>query len=356
MTTSTDVSPQPDGTSGSAPESVTKQRRARGSARGFPPPDGTSGSAPARISKQRRARGSVRSWIRRGGLTTLLFLAPLLVIFGVFSWGPIAESFVVSLQNTNFVVTSWADPLWSNFVFVFNDPTFWIAVRNTGYFAILALIFGYPVPLVLAVLLSEVKRFKALYSVLAYLPVVVLPVVSVMLWKTIFYNAGATGIFNIILSWIHIPPQPWIQSAATAMPSLVLEAVWAAAGGTMIIFLAAMTSVPPELYDAAEVDGAGIWTKLWNVTLPHLRATMLIIFILQIIATAQVFLEPYLFTAGGPVQSTTTIMLLIYQYAFQSTNGGGDLGAATALSLMLAAFLALFSLIYFRVTRRWSQN
>jgi multiple sugar transport system permease protein len=301
-------------------------------------------------------RGTPVTWVRRGGLANLLFLLPLLGIFGVFSWGPIVESFIISLQHTNFVVTTWADPFWSNFTFVFNDPTFWLAVRNTGYFAILALIFGYPVPLVLAVLMSEVKKFKGLFSVLAYLPVVVLPVVSAELWKTVFFDAGKTGAFNTILSWFGIPAQPWIQSTITAMPSIVLEATWAAAGGTIIIYLAAITNVPAELYDAAEVDGAGIWSKLWHVTLPALRGIMLVTFILQIIGTAQVFLEPFLITQGGPVQSTTTIMLLIYQYAFQSTDGGSNLGAATALSLLLAAFLAVFSAVYFRVTRSWSQN
>jgi multiple sugar transport system permease protein len=305
---------------------------------------------------RRRVRGTPATWARRGGLANLLFLLPLLGIFGVFSWGPIVESFIISVQHTNFIVTTWADPLWSNFVFVFKDPTFWLAVRNTGYFALLALILGYPVPLVLAVVMSEVRRFKSLFSVLAYLPVVVLPVVSVLLWKDVFYDAGATGVFNIILSWFGIPAQPWIQSTATAMPSLVLEATWAAAGGTIIIYLAALTNVAPELYDAAEVDGAGIWKKLWHVTLPSLRGIMLVTFILQIIGTAQVFLEPFLFTSGGPVQSTTTIMLLIYQYAFQSTDGGSNLGAATALSLLLAAFLAVFSAVYFRATRSWSQN
>ena len=312
-------------------------------------------AAPHKITR-RRVRGTPATWVRRGGLANLLFLLPLLGIFGVFSWGPIVESFIISLQHTNFVVTTWSDPIWSNFEFVFRDPTFWLAVRNTGYFALLALIFGYPVPIVLAVIMSEVKRFKGLFSVLAYLPVVVLPVVSVLLWKNVFYDAGATGVFNIILSWFHIPPQPWIQSTATAMPSLVLEATWAAAGGTIIIYLAALTNVPPELYDAAEVDGAGIWQKIWHVTLPQLRGIMLVTFILQIIGTSQVFLEPYLFTQGGPVQSTTTIMLLIFQYAFQSSDGGSNLGVATALSLMLAAFLAVFSAVYFRVTRSWSQN
>jgi multiple sugar transport system permease protein len=180
------------------------------------------------------------------------------------------------------------------------------------------------------------------------------PVVSVLLW-TFFYDARAEGVFNTILGWVGIPPQPWIQSTVAAMPSLVLQATWAAAGGTIIIYLAALTSVAPELYDAAEVDGAGIWGKIWHVTLPQLRSILFITLILQIIGTAQVFLQPFLFTAGGPVDSTTTILLLVYRYAFTNSLGG-NYGAATALSLMLAVFLALMSVLYFRLTRRWSDS
>jgi multiple sugar transport system permease protein len=259
----------------------------------------------------------------------------------------------MSFQKTN-LVTAPVFVGWDNFVAVFRDPVFWIAVRNTGYFAALALIFGYPIPLVAAVLMSEVKRMKGFYSVLAYLPVVIPPVVSVLLWK-IFYDASPNGVFNSILGWVGIPPQPWIQDAATAMPSLVLEATWAGAGGTIIIYLAALTSVSPDLYDAAEVDGASIWGKIWHVTMPQLRGILFITLILQIIATAQVFLQPFLFTGGGPVNSTTTILLLIYQYAFTQSLGGAY-GEATALSLMLAVFLAVLSIVYFRITARWSDK
>jgi multiple sugar transport system permease protein len=300
----------------------------------------------------RRRRRTPLTWLRRGGLSNLVFLLPLLVIFGVFSWGPIVESVVMSFQRTNFVVTNWVGL--DNFAALLRDPLVPTAVLNTGWFALLALIFGYPIPLVVAVLMSEVKRFRGLFSALAYLPVVVPPVVSVLLWK-IFYDASPRGVFNTILGWIGIPPQPWIQSAATAMPSIVLEATWAAAGGTIIIYLAALTSVPPELYDAAEIDGAGIWHKIWHVTLPQLRPVLLVTFILQIIGTAQVFLEPFLLTFGGPANSTLSILQLIFRYAFQNSIGV-DYGKATALSLLLALFLALFSFVYFRITRAWSDE
>jgi multiple sugar transport system permease protein len=290
-------------------------------------------------------------WARNGGLSSLLFVLPLLVIFGVFSWGPITQAGIMSFQHTNLVTApEWVG--WANFVKVFHDPNFMVAVKNTGYFAVLALVFGYPVPLVAAVVMSEARRARGAYGALAYLPVVVPPVVSVLLWK-FFYSGSATGVFNSVLGWVGIGPQPWIQSATQSMPALVLAATWAGAGSTVIIYLAALKSVPATLYEAAELDGAGILRKVWHVTMPHLRGVLFITLILQLIATSQVFLEPFLFTGGGPANATLTILLLIYRYAFTNSLGG-DYGAATALSLMLAAFLAVMSLLYFRLTKRWS--
>lgn len=321
---------------------------------GHPSPDaGVANAAARRAPARRRRRRTPLTWVRGGGLWNLAFLAPMLIVFTVFSWGPIARSVVMSFQETNLV----SDPVWvglDNFARVLADPNLGTAVVNTLYFAGLALVLGFPLPIIMAVLMSEVRRGKGLYSALAYLPVVVPPVVAVLLWK-VFYNASPDGVFNTVLGWFGIPPQPWLQSAATAMPSLVIEATWAAAGGSIIIYLAALIAVPAELYDAAEVDGAGIWRKIWHVTLPQLRGILFIMLILQVIGTAQVFLEPYLFTSGGPNNATLTILLLIYRYAFQNSLGG-DYGEATALSLMLAVFLGLLSWLYFKLTDRWSTN
>lgn len=318
-----------------------------------PGTDDDSGTRHPLGSSARRRRRGPAAWYRGGGLSTLAFLIPGLFVFALFSWGPILRAFVMSVQETN-LVTAPTLVGWENFAQVLADPLLGVAIVNTLYFALLALVFGYPLPLLVAVLMSEVKRMRGLYSALAYLPVIVPPVVAVLLWK-VFYDPSPHGLFNTILGWFGAGPVPWLQNAATAMPSLVLEATWAAAGGTIIIYLAALTSVPPELYDAAEVDGAGVWRKVWHVTLPQLRGILLITFILQIIGTSQVFLEPFLFTGGGPANSTLTILLLIYQYAFTNSLGG-DYGAAAALSIMLAAVLSVFSLVYFRLTRGWSTS
>jgi len=304
-------------------------------------------------ARRHRVRRTPLSWIRGGGLSTFLFMLPLLLVFGAFSWYPIVRTAVMSFQHTNLVeAPTWVG--WQNFDAVIHDPQTPIAVRNTAYFALLALVFGYPIPLAAAVLMSEVRKRRGLYSALAYLPVVIPPVVAVLLWKT-FYDASSNGVFNTILGWAGLGPYPWLQSPHWAMPSLVLESTWANAGGTVIIYLAALTGVNSELYEAAAVDGANLRQKVWHVTLPQLRGVLLVTMILQIIGTAQVFLEPYLFTSGGPANATLTVLLQIYNYAFGNSLGG-DYGKATALSLMLAAFLALFSLVYLRATRSWSQE
>ncbi|GAA0918363.1 carbohydrate ABC transporter permease [Virgisporangium aurantiacum] len=309
-------------------------------------------AAPGALRRRPRRRDP-RTWVQRGGLSSVVFALPLLVIFGVFSWWPIVRSAVMSFQKTNLVgAPQWVG--WKNFEYVLTDPDLPTAIGNTLYFALLALVIGYPIPLVTAVLMSSVRRRKGLYSVLAYLPVVVPPVVAVLLWK-FFYDGSADGVFNTILGYVGLGPYGWLSSPSLAMPSLVMEATWAAAGGTVIIYLAALLSVPDELYDAAEVDGAGVWRRVWHVSMPQLRGVLLITFILQIIGTVQVFLEPYLFTGGGPANATLTILLMIYDYAF-GRSLGGNYGAATALSVMLAAFLAVLSLAYFKLTSGWSKS
>ncbi len=311
---------------------------------------GTYAEAAVPVSDVHKRR-AVRSRISRDGLSTLVFLLPFLVIFGIFSWFPILRALVMSAQETNLV----SDPTFvglNNSARVLADPLLGIAVRNTAWFAILALVIGFPIPIILGVLISETRRHRGLYSALVYLPVVVPPVVSVLLWRT-FFDAGPNGVFNTILGWFGGPRLSWLQDAGSAMPSIVMEATWAAAGGTVIIYLAALLSVPPELYEASEVDGASIWQKIWHITLPQMRAVLFVTLILQLIATAQLFTEPLLFTHGGPANSTMTVLLLIYHYAFQNSLGG-DYGMAAALSVMLAAFLAVFTAVYFILTRSWS--
>ncbi|MEV4355139.1 sugar ABC transporter permease [Nonomuraea sp. NPDC049625] len=283
---------------------------------------------------------------RGKGVAAALFLIPTVLVFGLFSWWPIIRSVVLGFQQTNLVEAATFAGL-DNFRTLLADPLLGTAVRNTLLFTGLALLIGFPLPLLLAVLMSELRRGSGLMRVLVYLPVVVPPVVAVLMWKW-FYDPDS-GLFNQLLGLVGLGPYPWLQSTGMAMPSLILEATWAGAGGVVLIYLAALSSVPTELYEAAELDGASVWRRLWHVTLPQLRPILLIMLLLQVINTFQVFTEPFVLTDGGPEDSTVTVLLLIYRYAFVN----GDYGTAAALSVSLAVVLAVLSAVYLRLTRAW---
>lgn len=307
--------------------------------------------APRRWDVLTPVRRHLRRRVNTASLSALVLTVPLVIVFGLFAWWPLVRAGVLSVQHTNLVDVPTFVGL-DNFRQVLHDPLLWTAIKNTVWFSLLALVFGFPIPLVLAVLMSELRWGRGLYSALAYLPVVVPPVAAILLWQ-VFFKANRAGTFNTILGWVGLGPYPWIQSQTWAMPSIVLVATWSAAGGTVIVYLAALTGVRAELYEAAEVDGASIIQKVWHITLPQLRAVLFVTLMLQLIGTFQLFTEPYLLTGGGPADSTVTVLLLIFRYGF---GVGGDYGAATALSIMLAAFLAVFTAAYFRATRSWSDR
>lgn len=287
------------------------------------------------------------TWVRGGGLSTLVFFVPLLASFGFFSWWPIVRSLVLSLQQTNFITTRWVGL--ENFQRVLADPLLGTAVWNTTWFTILAVLIGFPVPILLAVIIAELRRTRGLASVLAYLPVIIPPVVAVLLWKT-FYRPDASGLFNTVLAWFGAGPLQWLNDGDLVIPAIVVQATWASFGTAVIIYLATLMTIRTELYEAAEIDGATIRRRFWHVTLPQMRGVLLVMLLLQLIGTFQVFTEPYIMTGGGPENRSMTILLLIYRYAFTS----GDYGRATALSLMLAVVLTGLSALYLQLTKRWS--
>jgi multiple sugar transport system permease protein len=295
-----------------------------------------------------RPAPALTRWRRRGGLAAVMFAVPAVAVFAVFAWWPLVRSLIMSVQSTNFVTTTWV--AFENFERVLTDPLLGQALLNSLYFAGLALVFGFPVPLLVATVIAEMRRTRQLATVLVFIPVILPSVVTILLWRE-FYDPSPNGVFNSILGALGAGPVPWLQQASTAMPSLVLMSTWAAFGQATIIILAALMSIPSELYEAAEIDGASLWQRFWHVTLPQLRMVLLVLLLLQIIGTLQVFAEPFLLTNGGPENRTISLLLLIYNYAFLY----GDFGAASALSLLLALLLAVVSAVYLSLTRRWSR-
>ncbi|MFD5749899.1 carbohydrate ABC transporter permease [Streptomyces sp. NPDC127033] len=308
--------------------------------RSAPPP----APAPGRPEPARRtAPGALRRALSHQ-LRAYAFLIGGLLCFALFSWYPAIRAVIIAFQK----YTPGAEPEWvgtANFTHVFQDPEFGAAWRNTLTFTVIALLVGFAVPFLMALVLNELRHARAFFRVVVYLPVMIPPVVSALLWKW-FYDPGA-GLANEALRFLHLPTSNWTNGADTALLSLVMVATWANMGGTVLIYLAALQGIPGELYEAAELDGATLWQRVRHVTVPQTRFIILMLMLLQIIATMQVFTEPFVITGGGPENSTVTVLYLIYKYAFLYN----DFGGACALSVLLLTVLSLFSALYLRLTR-----
>jgi multiple sugar transport system permease protein len=298
--------------------------------------------------QQRRALQKTGQVVRRN-MSAYLFLLPALLVFALFVWYPIVLGIFMSFQSVDMVNPStWVG--WQNYRHVFADPLLGVAWRNTLEFTGYALLFGYAVPIILALLINEMRHGRGFFRLAFYLPVMLPPIVTVFLWRWI-YNPDS-GLLNALLSLLHLPGGLWLETPGSALPALVVIATWSAAGSTMLIYLAALQGVPASLYEAAEIDGARLLRRLWHVTLPGIRPIMLLMLVLQIIGTMQVFTEPFTITDGGPQNATLSVLLLIYNYAFQQA----DFGGASALGVLLFLVLAVFALIYMRMTRRSMQG
>ncbi|MFI5801566.1 carbohydrate ABC transporter permease [Streptomyces sp. NPDC051561] len=295
--------------------------------------------------RPRRADGDGRlARSLRRNLTAHGFLIGAVLCFAVFSWYPMIREFLLAFQKTENGTVTWVGL--DNLRTVFQDPAFWQAWRNTLLFTALALLLGFVVPFLVAITINEFRHGKGYLRLLVYLPVMLPPVASVLLFKYL-YDPGY-GLLNELFAFLGIPAQQWLQDPDLSMLAVVVASTWMNMGGATLIYLAALQGIPGELYEAAELDGAGILRKIWHVTVPQTRLILSLMLLMQVIATMQVFVEPFLLTGGaGPEGSTTTVVHLIYQYAFNFNN----YGAAAALGLLLLVLLAGFSAAYVKLSR-----
>ncbi|MGI5241144.1 carbohydrate ABC transporter permease [Dactylosporangium sp. CA-139066] len=272
------------------------------------------------------------------------FLIGAVVCFAVFSWYPMVREIVMSFQRTRRGETTWVG--WHNYVRLWHDPSFAAAWRNTLTFTLLALLIGYALPFLIAVLLNELRHARGYLRAVVYLPVMLPPASALLLFRYA-YDPGQAGIFNYLLHAAHLPTSQWVQSTSMTQPSLVIASTWMNVGSSILVYLAALQNIPGELYEAAELDGAGILRRLWHVTVPQTRLILSLMFLLQVVATMQVFIEPLILAGGAGVEdSATSVVYLMYQHAFKQN----DLNGAAALGVMLMVVLAGFSVAYARLS------
>ena len=281
----------------------------------------------------------------RPALAAWGFVLPALVVIGVFFVGPALAAFGLSL--TDYDLYALADPAnlrfvgLDNYAALLRRPLFWQALGNTLYFVAVGVPLSIAVSLVAALLLnSRLARFQPFFRTALFAPVVTTVVAVAVIWRYLFHTDY--GLVNYGLAALGVNPVDWLGDPRFAMPTIIGFAVWKNFGYNMIILLAGLQAIPQELYEAARIDGASRWRRFRHVTLPMLGPVLLVVAILTTAGYFQLFAEPYVMTEGGPLQSTVSVLYLMYEDGFK----WWDFGTASAVAfllfvLMLAATVAL---------------
>ena len=280
-----------------------------------------------------------------------LFLAPALAAIGIFFAIPILAAFVMSF--TDFDIYALGDLRmvrfvgFANYLRALETPLFWQAVRNTFYFVLVGGPLSVTVSLGAALLLNaRLVRFRSFFRTVYFLPVVTSLVAVSLVWRYVYHPRF--GILNYALSFLHLGPVDWLGNPEAAMPAIILMAVWKNFGYNMLIFLAGLQNIPEDLYDAARIDGAGLWRQFQNVTIPQLAPTTFFVVIITIIGYFQLFAEPWVMTQGGPLNSTYSIVLFMYEQGFRWWN----MGYAAAVAFLLFLLILVFSVAQLLIQRR----
>ena len=270
--------------------------------------------------------------------TPYLFLLPALAVLIVFFFIPFFQTFGLSFFDYSSSIYHPSYCGWDNYVKLFKEPVFYKVMFNTFMYLVIAVPFLVTFPLFLAVLINQKIRGITLYKIILYLPVIVSIVVAAIAFKWLY---ATQGVLNYILSVFHINPIGWLTDTNWALFSVAVVTIWKGIGYYMMIYLASLMSVPQDLYEACDIDGANFWQKHFTVTIPHIMPTIALVSTISTISAMKVFAEIYVMTKGGPLNSSKTIVYYIYERAFENL----DLGYASALAVVLLIVVMFFSLI-----------
>jgi multiple sugar transport system permease protein len=282
------------------------------------------------------------------------FLAPALISITLFFIIPVVSAFALSFTDFdiyalgNLAVARFVGL--ANYLTVFQTPLFWTSLKNTFFFVLVGGPLSVAVSLGMALLVSsKLARFKPLFRTVYFLPVVTSLVAVAIVWRYLYHPAH--GLLNVVLSWFGISPIDWLGNPATAMPAIILLAVWKNFGYNMLIFIAGLQNIPDELYEASQIDGAGVWRQFLDITVPMLAPTTVFVVMITAIGYFQLFAEPYVMTDGGPLNSTMSVVMMMYEQGFRWWN----MGYASAIAFVLFVIILIFSAIQFAVQRRTEQ-
>lgn len=273
-----------------------------------------------------------------GKTAPYLFLLPAGIVLLIFFFIPFFQTIGLSFldYSNNIYHASFAGL--QNYVAILHNPVFYKVMLNTVIYLVVAVPVLAIIPLFLAILINQKIKGITLYKILIYLPVIVSIVVAAIAFKWLY---AEQGILNYLLNVFHIHSIGWLTDPKYAIYSVIIVTIWKGIGYYMMIYLAALMSVPKELYEACDIDGAGFFTKHLTVTIPHIMPTIALVTTISSISAMKIFAEIYVMTKGGPLNSTKTIVYYIYEKAFENL----DLGYASAMAVILLVIVMAFSLV-----------
>lgn len=280
----------------------------------------------------------------------ILFLGPSLIVIFVFFFLPVIAAFTMSFTDFDIYSLGNFDYLrvtgFDNYKKLLNEPLFWTALKNTFYFVLVGGPLSVAASLGTALLLnSKLIKYKSIFRMIYFLPVVTTLVAVSIVWR--YFYHPRFGLLNYILSFIGLGPFDWLGDPNLAMPAIIILAVWKNFGYNMIIFIAGLQNIPEDLYEAAGIEGATAWQQFKHITIPLLAPTTLFISVITMIGYFQLFAEPYVMTQGGPLNSTLSIVLYMYQEGFRWWN----IGYSTAIAFALFIIILIGTLIQFRLQK-----
>lgn len=280
-----------------------------------------------------------------------VFAGPAVLVVALFFGLPVLAAFGLSL--TDFDLYALADignlrfVAFDNYWHVLSTPLFWRALGNTLYFVLLGVPLSIGVSLFAALLLNSRRaRLRGFFRTALFAPVVTTVVAVAVIWRYLLHTRY--GLINHAIGALGIEPIDWLGDPHWAMPAIILFAVWKNFGYNMVILLAALQSIPDDLYEAARIDGASGLQQLRHITLPLLMPTLSLVGIITVAGYFQLFAEPYVMTQGGPLQSTVSVMYMMYEEGFKWWR----LGQASAVAFVLFVLMAGATLVLMRLARR----
>lgn len=240
-----------------------------------------------------------------------------------------------------------------NYITVLSRPDFLRTVANTLTYVFYSMVIGFPIPFILALIMNELVHFRKTTRVLVYFPNIMPAMATSLLWVFIF-NPSSGGLMNMILGHFGMEPYQWLQDSRFTILWIIVSMTWNGCGITALYYFASMQGINRELYEAAMIDGAGYWRRVWVVTLPHMYGMLILFAAKQIIGVFNIMEQVLQMTGGGPNNASVTLGLLNYRYAFE--NGGQNAQYALALGVMMFIFLTIVAVLYFMLDKKIEEN